>query len=411
MARTLLLSRRHLLVGAATLSVFGRSLRPASAAGSRDPRLVVIILRGALDGLAVVPPLGDPDYDALRGPLAVPVSGPSAALPLDGHFALNAAMPLFHDLYRARQALVVHAAATGYRERSHFDGQDVLESGFAGPGATATGWLNRAASAMPAGAWLQSADPAAGPLARGLAIGPTVPLILRGPAPVLSWAPAVLPEASADTLARLQALYTHTDPEMARYFQAGVQADQLAAGNGMKPSGGGLTQAYIAAAEGAGRLLAKADGPRLAALSFDGWDTHASEGPNGGRLSLLLGGLDRAFDTLRRTLGPAWQETVVVAATEFGRTARANGTDGTDHGTGTIAFLAGGAVKGGRVIADWPGLAQSALYQGRDLAPTTDLRALFKGVLAAHFDLSAQTLDQEVFPDSAGTPGLRDLLA
>ncbi|HSI40316.1 MAG TPA: DUF1501 domain-containing protein [Xanthobacteraceae bacterium] len=396
-------SRRHILLGAATLTVWARLPRFAHAA-ERDPRLIVLVLRGALDGLAVVPPVGDPTYAALRGPLAVPTEGAGAALPLDGHFALNAAMPKFHGLYHSGEAMLVHAVATPYRDRSHFDGQDVLESGHAGPGATLDGWLNRAAAALPAGDRVAAQG--------GLAVGPMVPLILRGPAPVMNWSPAVLPEVAPDTVARLQELYDHSDEQLARALRTAAAADRMTMGDAPpKGKGGGLPRAFIAAAEGAGRLLARPDGPRLAALSFDGWDTHAGEGPNGGRLSSLLGGLDVAVDALRTTLGPAWRDTVVVAATEFGRTAAANGTEGTDHGTGTVAFLAGGAVKGGRVIADWPGLGPAALYQQRDLAPTTDLRSILKGVLADHLGLSEKVLAETVFPESAPTKPVKDLLA
>jgi uncharacterized protein (DUF1501 family) len=164
-------------------------------------------------------------------------------------------------------------------------------------------------------------------------------------------------------------------------------------------------------ARGAAKLMAADDGPRIAALAFDGWDTHANEGGPVGRLANLLSGLDGAFAEFESGLGASWRDTVVVVATEFGRTAHINGTEGTDHGTGTIALLAGGALKGGRVIADWPTLRAASLYQGRDLAPTTDLRAVIKGVLSDHLGIGERVLAQAVFPDSAMVKPMRGLIA
>ncbi len=403
-------SRRALLAGGSAL--FGSAFIPkiASAAGARDPRLVVIILRGALDGLAAVGPVGDPDYEALHGPLAMRLDGPNAGLPLDGFFALNPGMPAFARMLREGQALVVHAAATPYRERSHFDGQDVLESGMPGPGFTDSGWLNRAIAALPA------ADRVA--LRGGLAIGAATPLVLRGAAPVVGWAPEVIPSAEDDLARRVLALYDHTDPLLARAMREGLQVDKIAAtaatATERHPPAGRLGNGSAAMrrlAEGAARLIAADDGPRVAALAFDGWDTHAGEGGATGRLMPLLGGLDGALEAFRTGLGAKWADTAVVAITEFGRTARVNGTSGTDHGTGTVAFLAGGAVRGGRVVADWPGLREAQLYQGRDLRPTTDLRAVLKGLLADQFGLSAAVLGQSVFPGTLAVPPMAGLLA
>ncbi|BCG98130.1 hypothetical protein MesoLj131b_01300 [Mesorhizobium sp. 131-2-5] len=247
------------------------------------------------------------------------LAGPHAALPLDGFFAVNPAMPVFARLFKDKQAAVVHAAATGYRERSHFDGQDVLESGFAGPGHVATGWLNRALESLPAGDRVATLG--------GLAVGPSTPLVIRGAAPVLGWA------------------------------------------------------------------------------------THANEGGATGRLATLLGGLDGAFEEFEKGLGERWKDTAIVAITEFGRTAQINGSVGTDHGTGTVVLLAGGAIKGGRIIADWPGLKPAQLYEQRDLAPTSDVRAVLKGLLADQFGLSAAVLADKVFPESAAAKPMRDLIA
>lgn len=389
-------SRRAIIGSAGAL--FAWSSIPAFARDNsgRDPRLVVIVLRGALDGLSAVAPVGDPDYVGLHGALALSMTGDRPALPLDSFFALNPGMPGFAKLFAAKQAAIVHAVATPYRERSHFDGQDVLESGMAGPGSVQSGWLNRALAALPA------RDRVAGRgLEKGLGVGAIPPLVIRGSAPVLGWTPQNMPAASDDVSMRLLDLYRNSDPVLGEALAAGLQTDRVAARQMAGPRGTDNVAGMKQAADGAARLLSADDGPRIAALAFDGWDTHANEGGGNGRLAQLLSGLDGAIDAFRATLGPAWRDTVVIAVTEFGRTARINGTVGTDHGTGSVVFLAGGAVSGGRVICDWPGLAPPSLYEGRDLRPTTDLRAVIKGVLADHLGLGAGVLAATVFPDSA----------
>jgi uncharacterized protein (DUF1501 family) len=403
-------SSRHLsrraLIGAAGATFAAASIpRWASAAGTRDPRLIVVVLRGALDGLSAVAPIGDPDYGELHGALALRWDGAHPALRLDSFFGLNPSMTNFARLYDAKQALIVHASATNYRERSHFDGQDVLESGMSGPGQVESGWLNRAVAALPAG------ERAAGP--RALAVGAVAPLIMRGAAPILGWAPSGLAAPTDDLVARLMDLYAVSDPGLAKALQAGLDADRLADRQGMaalKPDGD-VVGLMRKAAEGAARLMAADDGPRIGALAFDGWDTHANEGGASGRLAQLLGGLDGAFAAFESELGPRWSDTVVVAITEFGRTAHINGTVGTDHGTATVAFLVGGALAGGRVIADWPGLKTADLYERRDLTPTTDVRAVLKGVLADHLGLSSQALARAVFPDTLGVAPMTGLIA
>jgi uncharacterized protein (DUF1501 family) len=391
-------TRRGLLLGGAAFAAWAYLPKFARAADGRDPRLIVVILRGALDGLATVAPVGDPDYALLHGSIALSTSGPRPAVMLDSFFALHPSMPEFARMYRENHAAVVHAVSTPYRDRSHFDGQDVLESGYAGPGRVQSGWLNRALEGLPRGERVMSA----------LAIGPTTPLVLRGAAPTVGWAPVALPQADDDTAARLVELYRHRDPALANALSQGLQLEKVAQGDGMRPQPG--INAMQQVARGAAKLMVADDGPRIAALAFDGWDTHANEGGPVGRLAQLLSGLDGALLEFESGLGPRWRDTVVVVATEFGRTARINGTEGTDHGTGTIALLAGGAVKGGRVIADWPTLKRASLHQGRDLAPTTDLRAVVKGVLSDHLGISESVLASSVFPDSAATRPMKGLI-
>jgi len=310
-------------------------------------------------------------------------------------------MPEFARMYKDKHAAIIHAVSTPYRDRSHFDGQDVLESGFAGPGRVQSGWLNRALEALPRGERVMSA----------LAVGPTTPLVLRGAAPTVGWAPVTLPQADDDTAMRLVDLYRHRDAALASALSQGLQLDKAAQGDDMKPKPGANGAAAMRqVARGAAKLMSADDGPRIAALAFDGWDTHANEGGPVGRLAQLLGGLDGALAEFESGLGPRWRDTVVVVATEFGRTARINGTEGTDHGTGTIALLAGGAVKGGRVISDWPTLKPASLYEGRDLKPTTDLRAVIKGVLTDHLGIGERALAETVFPDSAAARPMKGLV-
>jgi len=415
-------TRRQVLFSSGVLFAWSCLPKLARAEG-RDPRLLVMVLRGALDGLAAVAPVGDSEWVRLRGDKALGLTrgpqGAPAALPLDGFFALNPAMPNLHRMYRAGHATIVHAVASPYRERSHFDGQDVLESGLTRPGSVESGWLNRAlASLEPAGA--------VNPKAReGFAVGPVTPLVVRGAAPVMSWTPPRLPPPTDDMVMRLLDLYRHTDPALARVLEERMNLAAIARAGGMdqpeKPAQppqpgapqlpGAAQRKYFADSAGAAAsFLARPDGPRIGALSFDGWDTHADEGAANGRLANLLGALDGALAAVETNMGPAWRDTVVAVITEFGRTARINGTEGTDHGTATIALLAGGAVKGGRVIADWPGLRDADLYQQRDLKPTTDLRAVLKGVLRDHVRVDDKVLARAVFPDSADVKAMGGLV-
>lgn len=407
------LSRRSLLrTGSGLAATFAASAllpRLPAHARARDPRFLLVILRGGLDGLSAVLPLSDPDFRRLREGFLDDLSKAGESARLDDMFHLNPALRTFGALHAQKQALVVHAVATPYRERSHFDGQEILESGL--PAATHPdhGWLNRALQQLQKQA--PSTERAATSRELGLAVGPMVPLVLRGPAPVLSWSPQHLVQASDDTASRLLALYEARDLMLADALRRGVVTAKETKGldQSLVNRGAG-NQAVLAMAEGAARFLSKPDGPRFGTLSVDGWDTHAEERPGTGRLGQLLGTLDRLFEGLHTGLKPVWPETVVAVITEFGRTVRINGTAGTDHGTATCAFLLGGAVAGGRVIADWPGLSDTALHEARDLKPTTDLRALLKGVLIEHLGVDAKAAADVVFPGSTSFPPLARLI-
>ena len=275
-------TRRELLGGAGVLFAWPFLPKIARAEG-RDPRMLTIILRGALDGLAAVAPVGDPDWVKLRGDKALTLDGKTAALPLDSFFALNPAMPNLHRMFKANEASIVHACATSYRERSHFDGQDVLESGLPNPGRADSGWLNRALGGLEAESRVRSDR-------RAFAVGPVTPLVVRGPTPVLSWTPTRIQPASEDTMARLIDLYHHTDVELARVLEGRRDLAILARGGDaatMAPTEGralpqGLpaqVRAFFADTAGtAAKFLAREDGPRIGALAFNGWDTHVDEG-------------------------------------------------------------------------------------------------------------------------------------
>jgi uncharacterized protein (DUF1501 family) len=328
-------------------------------------------------------PYADPAYASLRGALAIDAS---SAIRLDGTFALHPSLQEFGKLHGQGEALFVHAVASPYRDRSHFDGQNVLESGGTAPYQRKDGWMNRLVGLLPR---------------RGkeaIAFAPTVPLALRGAAEVTSYAPSALPAASDDLLLRVQQLY-EGDAQLHALWSAAMDARGMAGGMGQ----GGNRQDPAALGRMAAKFLAQPDGPRIAMIETSGWDTHSAQNA---RLAAQLRGLDAMVGALREGLGEAWKDTVVLVATEFGRTAAANGTGGTDHGTASAALLAGGAVQGGRVIADWPGLSPSALYDGRDLRPTTDLDALIAATAADCFGLDRDRVARELFPQVASVKGL-----
>jgi len=403
-----------LFAGASTLM----ASRLAFASAPTDSRFVFVLLRGALDGLSAVPPVGDPDYAGLRGQIALTRAGEGAALPLEGPFALHPALEFLHRSYAAKELAVLHAVATPYRERSHFDAQNVLESGELRPHGSTSGWMNRALSALPSGKSREA----------GVALGANVPLAMRGPAEVASWSPTKISALDESTLARITDLYAR-DPLLSQRLADALESDAIAkeaqdaaaesdeapmmSANVVEKDAKekrGYNSRYVETARAAAGFLKRDDGPRVAMFDTTGWDTHANEGGAQGQLALRLRGLDAALEALRESLGPVWRHTAVLVATEFGRTAAINGTRGTDHGTGAAAFLLGGAVAGGRVLCDWPGLARGNLFEGRDLRPTQDLRAVMKGVLHDHLGVPADALNSNVFPGSAEVRALDGLL-
>lgn len=384
----LLMSRRAMM--GITAGLFSWAYMPRWAeAATTDPRLLVVVLRGGMDGINVCIPHGDSNYVSMRGALAIPKS---SAIPLNGgsDFGLHPALSRFGAMYRNRDAAIVHACAIPLQNRSHFDCQDNLENGLPGGVgvADATGWLNRLLTALPAGNPVK--------LAGAIEIG-EAPLILRGPAPVLGWSPTWFEKVRDPLLRSVRQLYRDRDPQMYDVLERGLAADRLAtsvAGDSSNVSG--LRKAF----RGAGALIAADNGPRIAVLSVDGWDTHSEQGGAQGYMAEVLTELDLALNDFKNVVGPAWSKTLVVCATEFGRTVRTNGDEGTDHGLATTVLMCGGAVNGNRVFGDWPGIAASQLQDG-DLRPTSDLRSVFKGILRDHIGVPQNLLDGPIFPDSA----------
>jgi len=396
-------------------SVWLSGLTFAGMANGRKPRLVFIILRGALDGLEAVPACGDPAYAGLRGELQIGRPGTDGgALALDGTFGLHPALAFMHQSYAARELIVFHAVASPYRDRSHFDGQNVLETGYAVPHAVETGWLNRALAAIPAGKAPEKE--------RGISLAATAPLVMRGPAAVTSWSPSRLAPLDDDTLQRISDLYSR-DPVLGKKLAEALAAEAIAdqdtasqdptMGGGPRPllaKRGQPRARYAEVVQAAARFLRQEDGPQVAVFDTVGWDSHFNEGGAKGQIATRLATLDAALSALAAGLGPVWNDTAVLLATEFGRTVAENGTRGTDHGTATAAYLLGGAVNGGRVVADWPGLSPRQLYQDRDLRPTLDLRSVMKGLLAEHLQVPERALESSVFPDSRAARPLTGLL-
>ncbi|MFI4975439.1 MAG: DUF1501 domain-containing protein [Caulobacterales bacterium] len=394
-----------------------RAFAASDSAASR--KLVVVICRGGMDGLSVSPPVGDRDYAALRGAIAIPGFGQAGgALRLDETFGLHPSLVAVHALAQRGEARIAPAVATPDRARSHFEAQDVLETGATVVYGTPSGWLNRSLQSMGAGK------------VKAISVGATAPLVLRGPVEAASWSPGGGLGADPRLPSILQDLYAN-DPQLGRALASGLSTQSMAAvakadakavlaqpdpmtdassmmdaqagsgGEALRP----VLRQGLPAARSLGATLAgfmvQPGGPQVAAVSLDGFDTHANQGAAQGQLATRLAYLDAALDGLAAGLGPSWKDTVVVVVTEFGRTARINGTSGTDHGTASTALLLGGALKKGGIVGDWPTLQQARLFENRDTAPTLDMRGLFKGLLAEHMGLERRALDTAVFPDSA----------
>ena len=394
------ISRRRALhlLGAGT----GAAILPlaTATAGADDTRLIVIILRGGVDGLSLLAPLGDPDYAGQRRALAL---NAGEALPLDGFFALHPALTALHPLWSAGQLTGFHALATPYRNRSHFDAQLVLENGLDQPRGAADGWLNRAVQGM---ARQSGADPAS----LGLSVGQTPPLIMRGTVPLQSWAPTTLPSADEAVLLKIADLWAG-DPVL------GPHMAQALAVNDMQTDMPDMSRnARRTARRNFGRLvgaslpvITRPHAQRITVLEMSGWDTHVQQGTIRGRFARQMADLNAGLANLITGLQGSWHRTAVLLLTEFGRAVHPNGNGGSDHGTGGAALLFGGALAASGVRTDWPGLGESNLLTARDLKPTRDLRSLYHAVLQDHLHISGQELDRNVLPGTKADPAFRDL--
>jgi uncharacterized protein (DUF1501 family) len=376
----IMLTRRFFLTSsgaAAGLATLGMP-RMAFARANTPRRFVFIIQRGAADGLAIVAPTGDPAFAGVRGSF-IDFSGGAK---LGSFFTLHPALAGTAKMYADKQALFVHAVASPYRDRSHFDGQNVLETGGAAAYRVRDGWMNRLLGLLPSDE------------AKALALSATVPMALRGAHEVASYAASKLPSASDDLLMRVASLY-QSDQQLHNLWSTAMQTRMMA---GSVSDAGGQNGAATGAL--AAKMLAGENGARIAMIETGGWDTHSGQRA---RLNAQLRGLDQMVSALKAGLGADWANTLVLVATEFGRTVAPNGTGGTDHGQASATMLLGGAVAGGQVIADWPGLSQAALYEGRDLKPTTELDALIAAALAQHYRLEPPRVMRTLFPDSRGS--------
>jgi uncharacterized protein (DUF1501 family) len=379
---------RRSFIGAGAAGALALALAPrmAFAKAETDKRFVFIIQRGAADGMGIVAPVGDPAFVGARRDLAIDFA---SAPRLDSMFALHPSMTNLHGLYGQKQALFAHAVASPYRDRSHFDGQNVLESGGTNAYQIKDGWLNRLLGVLPP------------TQARAIAVSATVPLALRGKHEVSSYAPSNLPQASDDLMQRVAMLY-QGDSQLHGLWSEAMSTRALTSD---LAAGGGANA--VATGQLAARLLKPDNGARIAMIETGGWDTHTAQRA---RLGLQLKGLDGMIGALQEGLGPLWSDTMVLVATEFGRTVAVNGTGGTDHGTGSSAMLLGGAVLGGRVLADWPGLAPAALFEARDLRPTMQLDAFIGGAVAGHFGVEPARVMAALFPASGGTAAIGGLV-
>lgn len=395
-----MLSRRHMLSSMAASALSFGAVNAAFAAVPGERRFVFVLLRGAMDGLAAVPAYGDPDYAGLRGGLALSKTGAVPLLDLDGFFGLHPALTNLKAAFDAKELAVFHNICSPYRDRSHFDGQNVLEGGGAKPNQRHDGWLNRALYSLGAKTPLSA-----------LAVAPTPPLVLTGKAAVTSWMPDHLPEPDEAYFARVAGLYAN-DKQLSEALARAMMLRAQAKAAMDDPAGNAKPKTdLLPLFQGAGKLLAMESGPRVAVLDPSGWDTHINEGAGDGQLARRLAVLDGALAAMKDALGPVWSKTAIVVATEFGRTVKVNGSGGTDHGTGSAAFLLGGAVKGGAVHAEWAGLKPEVLQDGRDLPARSDLRSLFKAVLGDHMGISRRALESAVFPGSAEAKTIRGLIA
>jgi len=390
-----------LLLPNVSFSAWGANNR--GRVGNNSKFLIFIILRGGMDGLAAVAPYGDKNYQKSRGDLALPMPGEvGGVIDIDGFFGLHPAMSSLKKSIDKKELAVIHGVAIPSRTRSHFDAQDILESGLNRRGVSEGGWLNRTLPSL------------RGHSEFALAISNTVPLVLQGDHPVRTWAPKHY-HVPLQKLPMPQLLQMYDgDPVLGEFLRQGVETERIAK-KAMKKHRSHRGKKQFPTGEAArilrscGAIMTEPNGPRVAVLGTDGWDTHAAQGGVEGGLANNLRHLSEALAQLPDVMGEHWKNTAVVVATEFGRTVAPNGTGGTDHGTGTAALVMGGSVRGGKVYGQWQGLDKGALFEGRDLYPTMDVRSVFKAALAQHYGLNINVINRDIFPNSVSIPAVSRL--
>ena len=364
-----------------------------------EKRLVLVFLRGGMDSLGAVIPYGDPAYKSARKSLAIEERD-SQMIDINGRFAFHSSMKPLHDFYKRGELAVIHAVATPYRERSHFDAQDLLENGTTEPRGSHSGWLNRTIQVLEKGQYQNKHQNNV----LGLSIGSSKQLILSGRAKVTTWSPSVLREVDEDLLDRISRMYEQ-DELLHEALEIAKDNMDISDVKGKLTRG---AKSFISTMQAASKFLQKPKGPRIAVVDMNGWDTHSNQGSGkNGRLPALLRVLSEGVAEYRKgTADNVWKNTVIYIVSEFGRTVHPNGSGGTDHGTAGLSMVLGGNINGGRVITNWPGLSSSHLFEGRDLRPTTDLRSVSKSILNKHFGISPAVIDNSILP---GTASLRPI--
>lgn len=365
----------------------------AAIANSSQKRLIVVFLRGAIDGLNVVVPYGDRSYYAARPNIAIPAPGkPDGALKLDDQFGLHPALSPLMPLWADGSLAFVHACGSPDATRSHFDAQDYLETATPGQKNTIDGWMNRLLSHLAGRNPVQAVN-----------VGTTTPRILTGKLSVANLptgrgATQRLPIDRPAVSEAFDRLYSGTD-ELSEAYRGGREArkalmDDLEAEMNRANNGATLPAGFVTDAQRLAKVMARDRRVQLGFLAVGGWDTHVNQGGSNGQLARNLTLLGQGLLALQKGLGAAYRETAIVVMSEFGRTVQENGNRGTDHGHGNVMWLMGGAIDGGRVYGDFPGLAPTALYQNRDLAITTDFRDVIGSVVQTHFKLNSDQFAQ-----------------
>ena len=361
------------LLGAAS---FSQMTLPVIAQGLEDRKFIFILLRGGMDGLSALTPNDVDQISYIRPVLSQRIG---ERINLDNGFRLHPALTHVKDFYDAGDVTFIHACSTPYRERSHFEAQDVLE--VLSQDNIREGWLNRTLSVIGG---------------QGLAVARSIPLAMQGQNSVINWSPPLFDSAPESLLDRLADLYTG-NPQFSVPLKT-ARKNKISGTPINRRLNRRFTYESIIALKALGERMSMDGGPGIGMVALDGWDTHAHQA---GILNRKLSNLNEGLFTLKRELAEHWGNTCIVIASEFGRTAAMNGTRGTDHGTGGLMILLGGAVKGGNVKGDWPGIEKKKLYKGRDLAPANDVTAVLKGVLRDHLGIDRATLNNSIFPNSS----------